>query len=35
MRGCRTPFDVVIDSGRVGVSKPDPRIFMLALEKLD
>lgn len=27
-------FDVVIDSGVVGVSKPDPRIFELALEAL-
>lgn len=33
--GLSNAFDVVIDSGRVGVSKPDPRIFMLALEKLD
>ncbi len=32
--GLSGAFDVVIDSGRVGVSKPDPRIFMLALEKL-
>ncbi len=27
-------FDVVIDSGIVGVAKPDPRIFQLALEAL-
>ena len=28
-------FDVVIDSGRVGMEKPDPRIFELAVEALD
>ena len=27
-------FDVIIDSGRVGVAKPDPRIFTLTLEAL-
>ncbi len=27
-------FDVVIDSGRVGVDKPDPRIFHLATDAL-
>ncbi len=27
-------FDAVIDSGAVGVEKPDPRIFALALEKV-
>lgn len=27
-------FDAVIDSGKVGVEKPDPRIFALALERL-
>jgi putative hydrolase of the HAD superfamily len=27
-------FDLVIDSGVVGVEKPDPRIFVLALESL-
>ena len=27
-------FDVVIDSSEVGVRKPDPRIFALALEQL-
>jgi epoxide hydrolase-like predicted phosphatase len=28
-------FDVVIDSSEEGVRKPDPRIFALALERLD
>lgn len=28
--GC---FDAVVDSGKVGVEKPDPRIFRLALER--
>ncbi len=32
--GLSGAFDVVIDSGRVGVSKPDHRIFLLALDKL-
>jgi putative hydrolase of the HAD superfamily len=32
--GLSGAFDVVIDSGRVGVSKPDYRIFLLALERL-
>ena len=27
-------FDVIIDSQVVGVEKPDPRIFQLALERL-
>jgi epoxide hydrolase-like predicted phosphatase len=27
-------FDIVVDSSRVGVRKPDPRIFQLALEGL-
>lgn len=27
-------FDAIIDSGRVGVAKPDPRIFALTLEAL-
>lgn len=27
-------FEFVIDSGRVGVEKPDPRIFRLALERM-
>jgi len=28
-------FDLVVDSGRVGVEKPDPRIFQIALERFD
>ncbi len=32
--GWRGRFDAVIDSGRVGVEKPDPRIFALAAEAL-
>jgi putative hydrolase of the HAD superfamily len=32
--GLREYFDVVIDSARVGVEKPDPRIFRAALESL-
>jgi HAD superfamily hydrolase (TIGR01509 family) len=32
--GLRDYFDVVIDSGLVGVEKPDPRIFHAALEAL-
>lgn len=28
-------FDVIIDSGVVGVEKPDPRIFEIACEQLD
>jgi len=27
-------FDVVVDSGRIGIDKPDPRIFQHACEKL-
>jgi len=27
-------FDAIIDSGRVGIAKPDPRIFTLTLEAL-
>jgi HAD superfamily hydrolase (TIGR01509 family) len=30
--GIRGHFDLVVDSGRVGVEKPDPRIFAVALE---
>ncbi len=32
--GLAGSVDVTIDSGRVGVAKPDPRIFELALEQL-
>lgn len=32
--GLRAAFDVVIDSAVVGVAKPDPRIFALALERM-
>jgi putative hydrolase of the HAD superfamily len=32
--GLRGYFDVVIDSGRVGLEKPDPRIFYAALDAL-
>jgi putative hydrolase of the HAD superfamily len=32
--GLRQYFDIVVDSGLVGVEKPDPRIFQLALEEL-
>src|SRR5207302_1315443 len=28
-------FELVVDSSQVGVRKPDPRIFRLALEQLD
>ena len=28
-------FDAIIDSGRIGIAKPDPRIFVLTLEELD
>lgn len=28
-------FDLVVDSGKVGVEKPDPRIFRFALERFD
>lgn len=27
-------FDAIVDSGRIGVAKPDPRIFAIALEQL-
>ena len=27
-------FDAIIDSGRIGIAKPDPRIFALTLEQL-
>jgi HAD superfamily hydrolase (TIGR01509 family) len=32
--GLRQHFEVVIDSGLVGIDKPDPRIFHLALERM-
>jgi putative hydrolase of the HAD superfamily len=32
--GLRPLFDTVVDSAVVGVVKPDPRIFLLALERL-
>lgn len=32
--GIADPFTVIIDSGRVGVEKPDPRIFAYALAEL-
>lgn len=32
--GLRAHFEVVVDSWKVGVSKPDPRIFAVALERL-
>jgi putative hydrolase of the HAD superfamily len=32
--GLRPWFEVVIDSARVGVEKPDPRIFRLALDQM-
>lgn len=31
----RSPFEVVLDSSVVGVTKPDPRMFQLALERLN
>ena len=32
--GLLAHFEVVIDSGEVGIEKPDPRIFALALERM-
>jgi putative hydrolase of the HAD superfamily len=32
--GLREHFEIVIDSGLVGIDKPDPRIFQLALERM-
>jgi putative hydrolase of the HAD superfamily len=32
--GLRSHFELVIDSGTVGVEKPDPRIFRMALERM-
>ena len=34
MAGIRDAFELVIDSQLVGVEKPDPRIFAIALERL-
>lgn len=34
LRRCEIPIDIVLDSGVVGVAKPDPGIFSFALEKL-
>jgi HAD superfamily hydrolase (TIGR01509 family) len=31
--GVAAHFDLVVDSGKVGVEKPDPRIFRIALER--
>ena len=31
---CSTQFEFVIDSGEVGVEKPDPRIFQIALDRM-
>ena len=33
--GIHEHFDLVVDSGRIGVEKPDPRIFALALDAFD
>lgn len=33
--GIRDHFDLIVDSGLVGVEKPDPRIFTFALERFD
>jgi putative hydrolase of the HAD superfamily len=33
--GLGDAFDLVVDSGRVGIEKPDPRIFGVALDGLD
>jgi putative hydrolase of the HAD superfamily len=35
LRRCEIPFDVVIDSTIVGFAKPQPEIFVCALEKLN
>ena len=32
--GIADAFEVVVDSGRVGIEKPDPRIYALALDEL-
>jgi putative hydrolase of the HAD superfamily len=31
--GIRGDFDLLLDSGKIGIEKPDPRIFALALER--
>lgn len=31
--GLRPHLDFIVDSGRVGIEKPDPRIFQIALER--
>src|SRR5690606_15795437 len=33
--GIASHFDLVVDSGKVGVEKPDPRIFHIALERFE
>jgi putative hydrolase of the HAD superfamily len=33
--GIRDHFDAIVDSGIVGVEKPDPRIFRIALDRFD
>lgn len=33
--GLASLFDAIIDSGRLAIAKPDPRIFELTLEELD
>ena len=33
--GIDAHFDLVVDSGRVGVEKPDPRIFRVAFDRFD
>ena len=32
--GIDDAFDIVVGSGDVGIMKPDPRIFLIALERL-
>jgi HAD superfamily hydrolase (TIGR01549 family) len=32
--GLADAFEVIVDSGRVGIAKPDPRIFAIALDTL-
>ncbi len=33
--GLASSLDVILDSTQVGISKPDPNIFLMALEGLD